>query len=176
MMKKATTLCLFLVLLVQAQAQMQQPPPTVFIFVGDTVFHMNTSTSQSELKKGWDIQGISVGRKVRRYFSGAKARQTTGQQPKFAIYPTTQALNDYAIIRLKSRRSFRYLPSAELKDCDYTRVELGLFRIENLPNLGFAVTPLSPLRPGEYILVDLTQEAVNEYGDFKAYDFTVTEE
>lgn len=152
---------------------MKQPAPTVFIFVGDSVFPMSASTSQTELKKGWDIQGFNVGRKIRRYFSSPHARQTAGTQPKFAIYPTTQELNDYALVRLKARRTLRYLPASELKDCDYTRVELGLFKIEPLPGLGFAVSPLTPLPPGEYILVDLSQKAVNEFGDFKAYDFMV---
>ncbi|EGG58129.1 conserved domain protein [Paraprevotella xylaniphila YIT 11841] len=175
MKKKVITLFLLFGLLVQVQAQMKQPDPTVFIFVGDSIFPMNVITSQTELKKGWDIQGINVGRKIKRYFSGAQARQTTGRQPKFAIYPKTQDLNDYALIRLKERRGFRYLPASEFKDCDYTRVELGLFNIENLPGLGFAVTPLTPLFPGEYILVDLSQKPVNQYGDVKAYDFTVEE-
>ena len=172
---RIATFFLFLGLFLQVQAQMKQPDPTVFIFVGDSIFPMNTITSQTELKKGWDIQGINVGRKIKRYFSGAQARQTTGRQPKFAIYPKTQDLNDYALIRLKERRGFRYLPATEFKDCDYTRVELGLFNIENLPGLGFAVTPLTPLFPGEYILVDLSQKPVNQYGDVKAYDFTVEE-
>ena len=174
-LKRITRLCLLLALFVQAQAQMKQQPPTVFIFVGDSIFPMNAVTSQTEIKKGWDIQGINVGRKTRRYFSGAHARQVTGRQPKFAIYPTTQNLNDYALIRLKERRGFRYLPVAEFKDCDHTRVELGLFNIENLPGLGFAVTPLTPLFPGEYILVDLSQTPVNQYGDLKACDFMVEE-
>ena len=145
---RIATFFLFLGLFLQVQAQMKQPDPTVFIFVGDSIFPMNFITSQTELKKGWDIQGINVGRKIKRYFSGAQARQTTGRQPKFAIYPKTQDLNDYALIRLKERRGFRYLPASEFKDCDYTRVELGLFNIENLPGLGFAVTPLTPLFPG----------------------------
>lgn len=145
---RIATFFLFLGLFLQVQAQMKQPDPTVFIFVGDSIFPMNVITSQTELKKGWDIQGINVGRKIKRYFSGAQARQTTGRQPKFAIYPKTQDLNDYALIRLKERRGFRYLPASEFKDCDYTRVELGLFNIENLPGLGFAVTPLTPLFPG----------------------------
>ena len=159
---RIATFFLFLGLFLQVQAQMKQPDPTVFIFVGDSIFPMNAI-------------GINVGRKIKRYFSGAQARQTTGRQPKFAIYPKTQDLNDYALIRLKERRGFRYLPASEFKDCDYTRVELGLFNIENLPGLGFAVTPLTPLFPGEYILVDLSQKPVNQYGDVKAYDFTVEE-
>lgn len=175
MKRLLSTLCLSLIMLVQMQAQMKQPPPTVFIFVGDSTFTMHSQTSQSEIKKGWDIQGISVGRKIRRYFSGDKAHQVTGPQPRFAIYPTTQELNDYAIVRLKRKRGCRYLPKTELRDCEYTRVELGLFRIENLPQMGFAVTPLTPLPAGEYILVDLSQQPVNAYGDFKAYGFSVEE-
>ena len=96
MKKKVITLFLLFGLLVQVLAQMNQPDPSVFIFVGDSIFPMNVITSQTELKKGWDIQGINVGRKIKRYFSGAQARQTTGRQPKFAIYPKTQDLNDYA--------------------------------------------------------------------------------
>ena len=115
---RIATFFLFLGLFLQVQAQMKQPDPTVFIFVGDSIFPMNVITSQTELKKGWDIQGINVGRKIKRYFSGAQARQTTGRQPKFAIYPKTQDLNDYALIRLKERRGFRYLPASEFKDCD----------------------------------------------------------
>ena len=117
---RIATFFLFLGLFLQVQAQMKQPDPTVFIFVGDSIFPMNALTSQTELKKGWDIQGINVGRKIKRYFSGAQARQTTGRQPKFAIYPKMQDLNDYALIRLKERRGFRYLPASEFKDCDYT--------------------------------------------------------
>ncbi|MCD8318390.1 MAG: hypothetical protein LUC45_05940 [Paraprevotella sp.] len=176
MRKRIATLCLFMALFIGAQAQMASKPPTVFIYVGDSIFPMHTMTSQTEIKKGWDIQGINVGRKTKRYFSGAHARQSAGRQPKFAIYPQTQDLNDYALIRLKERRNFRYLPSADPKDCDYKRVELGLFTIEALPKMGFAVTPIKALFPGEYILVDLSQKPVNDYGDFEAYDFTVEEE
>lgn len=39
--------------------------------------------------------------------------------------------------------------------------------------MGFAITPNAPLAPGEYILVDTTQDSVNSYGDIKAYDFSV---
>ena len=58
---RIATFFLFLGLFLQVQAQMKQPDPTVFIFVGDSIFPMNVITSQTELKKGWDIQGINVG-------------------------------------------------------------------------------------------------------------------
>lgn len=69
---RIATFFLFLGLFLQVQAQMKQPDPTVFIFVGDSIFPMNTITSQTELKKGWDIQGINVGRKIKRYFWGRR--------------------------------------------------------------------------------------------------------
>lgn len=156
-------------------AQMKEPEPTVFIYVEDSMYAMKASTSQTELKRGWEVQGVNVGKRMRRYFWGAHARQITDGQPKFAIFPKEQNLNDYAILRLKSKREARYLPDADINHCDFVRIELGLFRMESLPDFGFAVTPATPLVAGEYILFDLTQEPVNEYGDFKAYDFCVEE-
>lgn len=169
-----TYLCIFLS--IPLFSQMPEPKQTVFIFVEDSMFAMRTIDSQTEIKKGWDIQGINVGRKIKRYFYGENAKQVTDQKPTFAIYPTKQNLNDYVLVRLNERRGYRYLPKSEIRDCDYIRIELGHFSIENLPEMGFAVTPLKPLFPGEYILVDITQEPTNKYGDFKAYDFSVEEE
>ena len=60
MKKKVITLFLLFGLLVQVQAQMKQPDPTVFIFVGDSIFPMNVITSQTELKKGWDLSLIHI--------------------------------------------------------------------------------------------------------------------
>lgn len=162
-----------LALLFQVHAQMDQPAPNVFIYVNEQQHPMNAVTSQTEMKKGWDIQGINVGKKNIRYFSGAHAKQLTAQQPSFAIYPKTEHLNDYVLIRLKEKRDYRRMPAAEFKDCDYQRVEIGNFDIQNLPEMGYKVTPIKPLFPGEYILVDITQKSVNQYGDFKAYDFCV---
>lgn len=157
-------------------SQMKQSEPTVFIFVEDSMYAMREVTTQTEIKKGIDIQGITVGRKLRRYIYGADAKQVTDVQPKFAIYPINQNLNGYVLVRLKERRDYRLLPVPQLVDYDYIRIDLRNFKIENLPNMGFAVTPLSPLFPGEYILVDITQEPCNQYGDFKAYDFKVNEQ
>lgn len=81
------SLCL---VFLQVQAQMDQPAPTVFIYVNNQQQPMNAITSQTEIKKGWDIQGINVGKKNIRYFSGAHAKQLTDKQPSFAIYPKKQ--------------------------------------------------------------------------------------
>lgn len=174
-MKRILWISLFALTMLQAQAQMDQPAPTVFIYINGEPSAMTASSSQTELKKGWNIQGYSVGRRLRHYFWKPQAAQIADRNPKFAIYPTTQELNDYALIRLKKKKEYRLLPAATLAECNHTRVELGLFRIESLPGMGFAVTPLTPLEPGEYILVDLSREPLNPYGDFKAYDFSVRE-
>lgn len=170
---------LFLALLLAGTttwAQMDAPKPNVFIYVEGKPYAMKSTDSQSELKKGWDIQGVKVGRKVVRYFWNAHAHQITGAQPRFAIYPRTQTLNDYALLRLKEKKTHRRLPAAALAECEYTRIDLHSFSIENLSDMGFAVTPLRPLPAGEYILVDVSQSPLNEYGDIRAYDFRVMEE
>lgn len=174
-MKRTSIILLFFILTTASFAQMIAQPSNVFIFVADSMYAMHPITSQTEIKKGWDIQGFNVGRKTKRYFYGKQAKQKVNKTPKFAIFPTTQHLNDYVLVRLNERKNARNLPCANIHDCDYIRIELNTFRIENLPNFGFAVTPLIPLFPGEYILVDITQKSCNEYGDFKAYDITVTE-
>lgn len=171
--RRIISILLLLQLAAGLRAQMDQPKPTVFIYAGDKPYAMKAITSQTEKKKGWDIQGKTVGAKQIRYFWGQHAHQITGTQPRFAIYPRQENLNDYALIRLKEKRQYRRLPEAQLSDCPYTRVDLNGFRIDNLPDMGFAVTPVVPLEPGEYILVNLVQKPVGELGDFKAYDFRV---
>lgn len=165
--------CVMFFPLAQLHAQMDEPAPTVFIYVNDQPYPMKSVTSQIELKRGWDIQGINVGSKTIRYFSGKHAKLITDDKPSFAIYPDKQRLNDYVLIRLKEKREYRRMPAAEFSECDYMRIELDQFDIQNLPEMGYKVTPSKPLFPGEYILVDITQKRVNQYGDFKAYDFTV---
>ena len=48
-------------------------------------------------------------------------------------------------------------------------------QIGTFTDMGFSVTPKTPLFPGEYILINLEQKPVNEEGDVIAYDFTVPE-
>ncbi len=157
-------------------AQLPTPKPTVFLYVEGNPVPLRPVVSQTEVSRGWDIQGINVGRKTIRYFWGKRAKQLCPAQPRLAIYPHTENLNDYALIALDERRDHRRLPRAALTDCSYQRVELPAFRIENLPDMGFAVTPLKPLEPGEYILVNLAQKPHNEQGDFEAYELSVEDE
>ncbi|MBU3853726.1 MAG: hypothetical protein H9789_07935 [Candidatus Paraprevotella stercoravium] len=152
---------------------MPEPEPTVFIMVNGNQTPMRTITSQTEEKKGWDIQGITVGKKLIRYFWGKQSKQLTDQKPCFVIYPKECTLNDYALIRLNKRRDHRRLPYAELNECGYTRINIDSFVIENLPDMGFSVRPKEDLFPGEYILVNLKQTPCNESGDIVAYDFSV---
>lgn len=160
---------------VQLAAQMQEKKPRIFIYVADNRFPMKATISQTEEKKGWSIQGYNIGRHNVRYFWGEKAKQQTNNKPQFAIYLEKENLNDYVLIRLKEKRSYRQMPYVTFADCNYTRVELNNFSIKNLPEMGFAVTPLKPLFPGEYILVNIAQESINSHGDFIAYDFSVPE-
>ena len=164
-----TCLCTTLLL----HAQRPEQPKTVFVYINDSAYAMQERTSQSILKKPLSIQGIDVGTKVQRYFYGKTSDQRVGRKPRFAIYPTTQNLNDYAIIRLKQKRDARVMSAPEPLDCKPLRIELGLFELSNLPGMGFAASPVEELKPGEYILLDLTQERVGKLADVRAYPFTV---
>lgn len=175
-MKKLHLLITALFTVCLLHAQRPEEKPKVFIMVNNTPAAMTKLTTQTEVKRGWEIQGITVGKKNIRYIWGQHAKQLAEVKPTFAIYPTTENLNDYAVIRMKNRPDHRAMPSAELKDCNYKRVELAHFKIENLPNMGFAVTPLEPLFYGEYILVNLAQKPVNEQGDIEVYDFRVVKQ
>ncbi|GEM_PF-268359 len=169
-------ICLALLLVLTSSltyGQRPEPQPVVYVYVENNPHPMTAVTSQTETRRGWDIQGIRVGQKAVRYLWGKKARQQTERRPTFAIYPRQENLNDYVLIRLKTKRTYRTLPKARWEENAYTRVDLSAFRIENLPGMGFAVTPLSPLPPGEYILFNLAQTPVNEYGDFRVFDFSI---
>ena len=157
-------------------AQMPQPAPHVFIMVNGEKAPMRAQITQTEEKKGWDIQGFNVGRKLVRYFSGKYSKQLSDTKPTFAIYPKEETLNDYALIRLNKRGNYRRLPDADILECGYTRINMDAFVIENLPEMGFLVTPVKDLFPGEYILINLKQTPQNKEGDLKAYDFSVRKE
>lgn len=170
--------CFFLLNLLASEpihAQLPADPPDVFIMTGEIKTPMRAVTSQTEQKKGWDIQGIRINGKIIRYFWGKQSKQLCGRKPVFAIYPRQGTLNDYAIIRLNKRREYRRLPYPQPKECSYTRINIESFCIQNLPDMGFLATPLDELFPGEYILINLEQTPCNEAGDIKAYDFTVEE-
>ena len=155
------------------RAQTASAQPDLFIYTGTAAHPMHSIESQTIQKRSWSIQGFNVKRSPVRCFQGAHARQVTDAQPTWAIYPRTQHLNDYALIRLKEKKNSRCLPSPDVRECDYRRIDIRHFRVENLPDMGFAVTPTEPLAAGEYILVDLTQEGAVQGGDIRAYDFRV---
>lgn len=170
------TIRLFLLTLLTVVPVHSEPPadlPAVYIYVENAPHPLKAVTSQTDVRRGWDIQGVNVGRRTIRCFPGRRALQLANSQPTFAIYPRQESLNDYALVRLKEKRACRLLPETTLANCPYTRVELKAFRIENLPDMGFAVTPLAPLAPGEYILVNLAQPPVGEQENIRAFPFSV---
>lgn len=174
MKKLFVTLLAGLCLSPAALAQRPSVPPRAYIYVNDAPQPLQSISTQTETRPGWDIQGISVGRKAVRYLYGKQSRQRCGVHPTWALYPDPEKLNDYALIRLKVKRDHRRLPSTRWEDCPRQRVELPAFRIENLPDMGFAVTPVRALEPGEYILVNLAAPPVNEQGDLPVFDFSVS--
>ena len=145
------------------------------IKVGDSFYDLPQQQTQTEIRPGWKIVDIQTKSKTTRYLWGGHANQLTDDAlPVFAIVPSQQeTLVDYAIIRLRTRKQYRWLPKPELMENEYQRLEPNNFKIEPYGREGFLCQPLEELLPGEYILVNLKQQPVGELGDFKVYAFQV---
>ena len=130
--------------------------------------------TQSELKPGWKIVDYQLKSRLTHYLSGGRASQLAeGFQPVFRITPgSEEVLVDYALIQLKRYKSYRKLPQALLIENVYTRLEPKDFDIKAESD-AFICQPRLPLKPGEYILVNLSQHPIGELQDLLVYPFCV---
>lgn len=128
--------------------------------------------TQSELKPGWKIVDYQMKSKLTHYLSGGHASQLADSfQPVFRIAPgAEEVLVDYALIQLKRYKSYRKLPKALLIENIYTRLEPKDFDIKAESD-AFICQPRQPLKPGEYILVNLSQHPIGELQDILVYPF-----
>ena len=133
--------------------------------------------TQSELKPGWKIVDYQTKSRLTHYLFGGRASQLAeGNRPTFRVAPgSEEVLVDYALIQLKRFKSYRKLPKPQLSDNAYVRLEPDKFSIK-AEGEAFLCQPLSPLAPGEYILVNLSQQPIGELGDLRVYPFCVIKE
>jgi hypothetical protein len=154
--------------------QMPQPVCDVYIYVEHNQLPMKRIASQTEIRPGWLIQGKSVGRKMVHYLARRQSLQIVEPSPRFAIYPQGNfTLADYALVKLVRKSNYRLFPTQKRLSTVSTPLDLNHFKVENLPNMGFAVTPIIELKPGEYCLMNLKEKEIDEYGNVYVYDFTV---
>lgn len=129
----------------------------------------------TEVKPGWKIVDIKLKDKAVHYLWGRQASQMAdGRKPVFDIYPSRSLIN-YRIVRLKQKKQYRMLPKPRLEDNDYMELSPAHFSIQPVGELGFRCTPLLPLQPGEYILVDAGQD-LSDMQKVAVYAFSVAKE
>lgn len=133
--------------------------------------------TQSQLKPGWKIVDYQMKSRLVHYLSGGHASQLAdGNRPVFRVTPSEkEVLVDYALIRLKGLKYYRKLPKVKLTDNEYIRLELNSFELRAEGD-AFICQPHQPLAPGDYILVNLTQQPVGELGDLLVYPFCILKE
>lgn len=146
----------------------------VNIVVQDTVFAIDPTATQTEIKQGWKIVDYKLPNKAIRYLWGAHARQVAeSPQPAFVITPVNCQLADFALIRLKEKKQYRKFPSPNLVECDMHRIDLDFAKIEMVGENKYRVQPLLPLPAGEYIWVNTMGKPLNNFGDVEVYPFTI---
>ena len=157
-------------------AQMPKTEPVACITIGDSLYALPVEQTQTEVRPGWKIADVAETRaKMTRYVWGPRSRQIAdGRTPRLVVRTRQDGtINDFVLIRLKEKKQYRQLPKPQIVDCKPTYIDLFTFRIEVLPDERYAVTPLRPLQPGEYILVDRGGKDASEFGDKVVYSFTV---
>lgn len=144
----------------------------VYMVVNGNAVAPRADHFMTEVKPGWKIVDVKLKDKTFHYLWGHQASQTAdGRQPVFDIYPPKELIS-YRLIRLKQKKQYRLLPKAHLTDNDYMELSLTHFSIQPIGELGFRCTPLLPLQPGEYILVDAGQD-MSDMQKVTVYPFTV---
>lgn len=166
--------CIALVWATMAVAQRPQQPSPVGVVIGDSIYRIEPQTTQTETKAGWKIVDYQTRSKTVRYLWGTHSKQPIEHSlPSFYINPGTSQLIDFAIIRLVPKRDYRKMPKAQLKECTYMTFDLYTVTAELLPDDNYKVTLKEPLKPGEYIITQMTQKPADEMGNIIVYPFTI---
>jgi hypothetical protein len=141
----------------------------------DNFVKLSSEQTQSELKPGWTVFDIKLKDKLIHYLTkGHSSQLTDDNMPEFHITPSeNEVLNDYAIIRLQSRKYYRKIPKSNIWENDYKRVEPANFFIKSDGENGFFCHPLNALVKGEYILLNIKQNPIGDLKDLKVYSFQV---
>lgn len=159
-------------------AQMPKTEPVACITIGDSLYELPVERTMTEVRPGWKIADVAQTKdKATRYVWGPRSRQISDSRtPRLVIRTRTDGtLHDFVFVRLKEKKQYRKLPKSQIVDCKPIYIDLLTFRIELLPDERYAITPLRPLEPGEYILIDRGAKDASEYGDKTVYSFTVLE-
>lgn len=174
-MMKKIVLFLLSLCVCQAWSQMPKKRDLAWITVGDSLYVLPVAQTQTEVKPGWKIADVAETKsKMVRYVWGATSRQLSPSQlPRLVLDVQRGTLHDVLIVRLDAKKSYRKFPKADIRDCQPLYIDLTSCKIELLPDERYAVTPLRPLKPGEYIVVNTAEDTLGDYGDREVWGFTV---
>lgn len=139
-------------------------------------FVIEPQQTQSELKPGWKIIDLQLKSTVRRYLWGATAKQMSNSpQPKFIVDTDTLLLSNMVLIKLKGKKEYRRISKPQIHDNKCTFVDLSTFSIDAYGDDLFLISPVQPLKPGEYIFTWTTLSPIGELADWLVWPFSVKE-
>ncbi len=158
-----------------AWAQMAEEAAVVQVYIGDSVYTIQKSSTQTEQKTPWTVFSFKVGGRQTKYLWGKRSLQPIDNPtPFFRIDPEEGAtLSDYAFIRLTQKKDCRQMAEPLPRDNEYTSIDLVNFVIEAKDDDSFVVHPKQRFASGEYILLNLNQEPHGELNDYYGYCFTI---
>lgn len=148
----------------------------VQIQLADTLINLPAQQTQTEVKSGWKIVDIQLKDKVTHYLPGTHSMQLTDDGfPTFHIIPSEkETLAEYAIVRLRSHKGFRWFPKPKLSENKCLHIDLSNFDIRLFGNEdGFLCHPFHELEKGDYMILNTNQKPVGELGDYVVYTFLV---
>ncbi len=152
----------------------QAVSPSLSIVLADTAWAIPLSQTLSSTRAPWTVFSFQVGGRSAKYLPGRVSSQRADtRQPVFILSTGGARLADFALITLVQRRGRRELPAPVLRDNPCTPVGLASFLILRQDEASYRIQPLSPLAPGEYMLLDLSQPPVGEAGDYVGFCFTI---
>ncbi len=156
-------------------AQMPRTPDSVWMSIGDSLYPISPAQTQTETRPGWKIADVAETRSksVRYVWGGRSTQLAESPSPRIVLKVQDGTLHDHLILQLKSKKQYRRFPKPDPSDCDPIYIDLNSFRIELLPDERYAITPLRPLPPGEYVIVNTAAKPLNDQGDMTVYGFTV---
>lgn len=167
---------LLLLLPLKLSAQMPAQPDVVWMGIGDSLYAISPSPTQTEVKPGWKIADVAETKsKSIRYVWGAHARQLAeGNLPRLVLKPVQGTLHDFVILKLKQKKQYRKFAKPKIEDCNPIYIDLHSFRIELLPDGRYSITPHQPMQPGEYVIINTAEKPLNELGDRNVYGFAIS--
>lgn len=179
-MIKHLTIAFMLMCCTSMVAQLPTKTSPIGFMAGDSIIRILPTQTQTEVKPGvsfvdrFKTFNKKTKSKAVRYLWGAHAKQSPDtQRPCFYIDPESSQVIDFAIVRLDTHKEYRRFKKAELRKNTFQTFDMFFADVKLLEDDNYIVTPKEPLAAGEYVIVQLSQQPLNEEGDLIVYPFSI---